>query len=106
MGYHIALDLTGYFSPPRPDDIITRVRDPRFGAKLIHRLHELGFRRTKKLKPSKILFEHVEVDEELPPGTQEMVEEILAENLFQMWLAEVGHRKEEHEGSSVHSEIN
>lgn len=54
---------------------------------------------------SEIAFEHIETDEELPQGTQEMVEEILAESLFQLWLAETrkGHRKEDNESSSIHT---
>ena len=39
-------------------------------------------------KQKEIIFEHIELDEEVPPGTQEMVEEILAKHLFQMWLEE------------------
>ena len=39
-------------------------------------------------KQKDIIFTHIETDEEIPPGTREMVEEIYAENLFQMWLKE------------------
>lgn len=39
-------------------------------------------------KQKEIIFKHIELDEEIPPGTQELVEEIMAESLFRMWLKE------------------
>jgi hypothetical protein len=43
----------------------------------------------KSSNPSDILFEHVNIEEELPFGTQEMVEEALADGLFKLWLADL-----------------
>jgi hypothetical protein len=39
-------------------------------------------------KQKEIVFEHIELDEEVPPGTQELVEKMLAKALFQVWLEE------------------
>jgi hypothetical protein len=39
-------------------------------------------------KTKEIIFTHIEVDEEIPPGTRELCEEFVAESLFQMWLKE------------------
>ena len=39
-------------------------------------------------KQKEIIFKHVELDEEVPPGTQELVDEMMAEWLFRLWLKE------------------
>ena len=60
------------------------------------------FRRKPRLP--EINFTHVEVEEEIPPGIVETVEEILAESLFRLWLSEKGIKNERNEESRcVHS---
>lgn len=44
----------------------------------------------RKARLPEIDFTHIEVEEELPPGTIEKVEGILAESLFRAWLVEKG----------------
>ena len=39
-------------------------------------------------KKREIVFKNIEVEEAVPPGTKELVEEIMAESLFQAWLKE------------------
>ncbi len=52
-------------------------------------LHNAAAQKKRQPILPEISFTHVEMDEELPPGTQELVEEALAEGLFKMWLAEL-----------------
>lgn len=54
-------------------------------------------------KFSRILIEHVLMDEDLPPDTRELVEEFAAEGLFQIWLIDVRKGKGEDESCSVPS---
>jgi len=44
----------------------------------------------RKARLPEIDFAHIEVEEELPPGTIEKVEGILAESFFRAWLVEKG----------------
>ena len=46
-------------------------------------------------KKQEIIFKHIEVDEEISPIVKEMVEDILAESLFQSWLKELGNKNGE-----------
>ena len=39
-------------------------------------------------KQREISFKHIELDEEVPPGTREFAEEIMSESLFRAWLKE------------------
>lgn len=60
-------------------------------------------RRGKLPRINTIALDHVEMDEELPVGTQEMVEEFVAESLFRMWITDGGKERKENECGSVHS---
>lgn len=59
-----------------------------FSAEVICVRFRVQWRRKERLPDIK--FTHIETDEPLPAGTQEMVEEIVAEGLFKMWLSEMG----------------
>lgn len=108
MGYRIQIDIPDFVYAMLPclrlDDLVDIFTELRNQAVMIRRLRKLRCKRKPRLP--EISFEHVEMDEDLPSGTQEMVEEILAESLFKMWLVDAGHRKEEHEGSCLHPEVN
>ena len=39
-------------------------------------------------KQKEIIFKNIELDEEAPPGTQELVDEMLSEWIFRLWIKE------------------
>ncbi|MBI3317188.1 MAG: hypothetical protein HYZ85_04215 [Candidatus Omnitrophica bacterium] len=52
----------------------------------------VGPYRRRKARLPEIDFTHVEVEEEIPSGIAEAVEEIVADSLFVLWLSEKGVR--------------